>query len=53
MVRAKYSGLILKDSHDAMMEEVSGNMRVYCCEGVVKEIYFFVLGEKMKKGSEL
>ena len=48
VVRAKYSGLILKESHDAMVEEVSGNMRIHCRQGIVEEIDFFVLSEKFR-----
>lgn len=31
-----------------MVEEVSGNMRIHCRQGIVEEIDFFVLSEKLR-----
>ena len=42
-MRAKDPGLILKQSHDAMLEEVSGHVCVYRGKRIIKEVDFFIL----------
>ena len=49
MVCAKNSGLILKESHDAVVEEVDGHMSIHGRERIIKEVHFFVLGCNKKK----
>ena len=50
MVCAKNSGLILKESHDAMVEEVGGHVCIHGRERIIKEVHFFVLGcNKIKR----
>lgn len=48
-MRAKDPGLILKKSHDAMLEEVSGHVCIYRGKGIIKEVDFFILRQNVNK----
>ncbi len=43
MMRAKDSGLVFKNTHDAMREDVRGHVSVHSSQWIVKKIDLFVL----------
>ena len=46
MMGAKDSGFILQESHNAVMEEMSGHVGINSRKRIIEEIHFFVLDKK-------
>ena len=53
MMGAKDSGFILQESHNAVMEEMSGHVGINSRKRIIEEIYFFVLDIKKKHQEDL
>lgn len=53
MMGAKDSGFILQESHNAVMEEMSGHVSINSRKRIIEEIHFFVLDKKKKHQEDL
>lgn len=49
MMGAKDSGLILEESHNAVLEEMSGHVGINSRKRIIEKIHFFVLDKKKTK----